>query len=209
MKSLAIDFGDGTAELLKRGVEFSPLELKMPEDLLLEDWSAVGRKLFRMDQVTKWWLGDWAAFGLGDRKKKGWRKYGKLKEFADANGIDYGYLRNLAYVSQSVTLSRRRDNVEWSKHQEVAPLPPQEQKQWLAKIEKEDLPRAEVRRQIRQSQGENNALESDGPITKFASKACDDLVNWIKGRPAEFWTEERRAAWRLRLQPIVKFYESL
>ena len=88
-------------------------------------------------------------------------------------------------------------------------MPAKEQKQWLAKVEKEDMPRVEMRRQIRQAGGENNALESDGPIIKFASKACDDLVNWIKTRPGDFWTEERRAAWRIRLDPIVKFHETL
>jgi hypothetical protein len=46
-------------------------------------------------------------------------------------------------------------------------------------------------------------------VLKFASKACDDLVNWIKSQPEDFWDEERRAAWRGRLRPIVEFYETL
>ncbi len=212
MKNLAIDFGEGARldqELTERGVEFSSLELRLPEALPMEDWAAVGRRLCRTDQVVKWWLGDWAAFGLGDKDKKGWRKHGQLKEFAEANGVNYQTLRNLAWVSQSVELSRRRDKVEWTKHAEVAALPAKEQKKWLAKIEAEELPNAEIRRQIRQSKGENNALESDGPVTRFASKACDDLVNWIKGRPEGFWDEERRAAWKARLKPVADFYQSL
>lgn len=193
------------------GAVFTGIELQLPEELSLEDWSAIGRKLCRTDQVVKWWLGDWAAFGAGDkeRKQKDWRKYGKLKEFAEANGIDYGTLRNLAWVSRSITLSRRRDNVQWSKHAEVAPLPGEQQERWLEKVEADDLSCAELRRQIRQAGGENNALESDGPIIKFASKACDDLVNWIRTRPEGFWHEERRAAWRQRLSPIVEFWQTL
>lgn len=189
------------AKFLDEGTDCSPLVLTLPEDLPMERWASIGRELCRTDQVMKWWIGDWAAFGL--------RKYGQLKEFAEANGLNYQTLRNLAWVSEKVEMSRRRDNVEWSKHAEVASLEPKEQEKWLAKAEKEELPVVEIRRQIRQSQGDNNALESDGPVLKFASKACDDLVNWIKSQPEDFWDEERRAAWRGRLRPIVEFYETL
>ncbi|HEV8542779.1 MAG TPA: hypothetical protein VGR78_10345 [Verrucomicrobiae bacterium] len=180
---------------------WSPLLLKLPEELPMEEWANIGRELCRTDQVMKWWIGDWAAFGL--------RKYGQLKEFAEMNGLNYQSLANMAWVSKSVEVSRRRESLEWSKHQEVAALPAKEQEKWLARAEKEELPVAEMRRQIRQSQGENNALQSDGPVIKFASKACDDLVNWIKSQPEDFWNEERRAAWRARLRPIVEFYQEL
>jgi hypothetical protein len=183
------------------GAQFEALGLRLPEGLAFEQWADIGKTLCRSDQVMKWWLGDWAAFGS--------RKYGQLKEFAEINGLNYGTLRNLAWVSEKVELSRRRDNVEWSKHAEVAALEPREQQKWLAKAEKEELPVVEIRRQIRQSQGESNALASDGPVLKFASKACDDLVNWIRSQPEDFWNEERRTAWRERLRPIVEFWEKL
>jgi hypothetical protein len=189
------------SELIGRGAQFTPLGLELPGDMAFDAWVVVGRRIARADQVVKWWLGDWAAFGL--------HKYGKLKEFAEANGIDYQTLRNLAWVSQSVELSRRRDNLEWSKHAEVAALPAADQVKWLGKMEAENLPRAELRRQIRQSQGEHNALESDGPVVPFIGRAVDDLVHWLKGRPAEFWSEERKGVWRKRLGPIVEFYQTL
>lgn len=208
-KDMGHDLKVMSRELEEKGAEFTAIELRLPEELSMDEWCKLGRRLCRADQVAKWWLGDWAAFGMGDPEKDGWRRHGKLKDFAEANGFDYGYLRNLAWVSRSVQLSRRRDNVEWTKHQEVASLPPQDQEKWLAKIEKEDLPRAELRRQIRQAGGEFNALESDGPVLKFASKACDDLVNWLRTQPEGWWDEGRRAAWRKRLEPIVRFWEKL
>jgi hypothetical protein len=192
---------DLTEAFGKTGASFTGLELKLPETLTLEDWAAVGRKLVRVDQVTKWWLGDWAAFGL--------RKYGQLKEFAEANGINYGGLRQMAWVSSSVELSRRRDNVDWSKHMEVAALKPRDQTKWLQKAATEEMPLAELRRQIRQSQATKNALESDGPTIKFISRACDDLIHWLTRQPADFWTTDRKAIWRKRLEPLVKFYERL
>ena len=187
--------------LWREKANWSPLVLKLPENLPMEEWAGIGRELCRTDQVMKWWIGDWAAFGL--------RKYGQLKEFAEMNGLNYQSLADMAWVSKSVEVSRRRESLEWSKHREVAALPAKEQEEWLARAEKEELPVAEIRRQIRQSQGENNALASDGPVIKFASKACDDLVNWIRSQPEDFWNEERRTAWRERLRPIVEFYREL
>lgn len=188
-------------ELASQQAQFSPLGLELPEGLDLDGWAAVGRRLLRVDQVMKWWLGDWAAFGE--------RKYGALKEFAEANGIDYGTLRNHAWVSGAVELSRRRDTLGWSKHAEVAALKPQEQTEWLAKAETEHLPVAGLRQQIRLSQGESNALEGDGPVVKFGLKAADDLEHWLKARPGEFWSPDRCEAVRARLKPIVEFYERL
>jgi hypothetical protein len=188
-------------ELQKAGAFLSPLGLELPEDLPLEGWAAIGRKLCRADQVMKWWLGDWAAFGV--------RKYGKLKEFAEANGISPQTLMNLAWVSGAVEISRRRENLEWSKHAEVAALKPQEQARWLEKAEVEHLPVAGLRQQIRLAGGEQNALQKDGPVIKFGLKAADDLEHWLRSRPAEFWTAERCEAVRERLRGIVEFYEGL
>lgn len=188
-------------ELANASAEFSPLELKLPESLPMQDWAELGRKLARADQVVKWWLGDWAAFGE--------RKYGQLKEFASANGINYGTLRDAAWVSGAIPLSRRRDSLDWSFHREVAALKPREQSKWLEEASANELTRADLRRQIRLSKGESSALESDGPSIKFISRALDDLIRWLTGKPGDFWTQERKEAWRERLRPIVEFYERL
>lgn len=188
-------------DLKQAGARFTPLGLELPENLDMARWAEVGHKLCRADQHMRWWLGDWAAFGQ--------RKYGKLKEFAEANDIDYQTLRNAAWVSSAVTLSRRRDNVEWTKHAEVAALKPREQEKWLAKAAAEELPRAELRKQIRMSQGAHNALEPDGPTIKFISKSLDDLTHWLETRPQTFWDQERARLWHDRLDRIVKIHEKL
>jgi hypothetical protein len=188
-------------ELASQRARFTPLGLELPEDLDLDGWTAVGRRLCRADQVMKWWLGDWAAFGV--------RKYGKLKEFSEANGISLQTLMNLAWVSGAVETSRRREVLEWSKHAEVAALKPQEQAKWLAKAEAEHLPVASLRQQIRLSQGESNALQGDGPVVKFGSKSCDDLRHFLDSQPPDFWSEERREVWKERLRPIAEFYQRL
>ena len=221
------------AELAARGAVFNPVELRLPETLDMEGWAAIGRRLCRADQVMQWWLGDWAAFGL--RKFEGMEdslsniqhrtsnnqhptsgtqplkpRRGALKEFAESHGLNYGTLRNLAWVSSKVELSRRRDTVEWSKHAEVAPLPAKEQKKWLEKVETENLPRAVLRQQIRLSQGEDNALASDGPVFESARKHLDAFMASTRRHPdptenTTFWTTERRTIWKEWLEPVLEF----
>lgn len=211
-------------DLAARGARFTPLELRLPDTLDLDGWAEIGRRLTRADQVMQWWLGDWAAFGL--RKFEGvtegmqtaecrtqkWEqkpRRGALKEFAEANGINYQTLRNLAWVSNKVALSRRRDRVEWSKHSEVAALPAREQAKWLSKAESEHLSQSALRQQIRLSQGEENALASDGPVLESGSKHLDALLGWLNARPEGFWTEERKAVWREKFQPLARILADL
>lgn len=205
--------------LVHNNARFTPLELHLPKDLSMDDWTSIGKRLIRLDQVTKWWLGDWAAFGLanydgnekfldpGEKPKEARR--GRFKEFAESHGINYQTLLNLGWVSRSIEISRRRENLEWSKHAEVAALKPDEQDKWLKKAETDNLPVSELRQQIRLSQGEQNALQSDGPATKYATRWLDDLVAWLTARPEGFWNKDRRELWRVRLKPLVDLYQGL
>jgi hypothetical protein len=195
------DLAQIETELLEKQATFTPLGLVMPEDMGLDGWASIGKKLCRAGHMIQWWLGDWAAFGE--------RHYGQLKEFADLNELDYGALRNLAWVSSKVELSRRRDNLDWSFHQEVAALPPQEQDRWLESAQVEGISKAELRSRIRLAKGDRCALDRDGPAIKSALKSCEDLAYWLGQRPPEFWTEDRKLAWRNNLDPIVQVYHSL
>jgi hypothetical protein len=67
----------------------------------------------------------------------GERKYGeKYSQAVEENVGSYGSLRNAVYVSERFDLSRRRDNLSWSHHAEVAALDPHEQNDWLDRAER-------------------------------------------------------------------------
>lgn len=193
------------------GVEFTPTGLQLPDALPEQDWAEIGRKLLRSDQIMQWWIGDWAIFGAGDERQTGWRKHGALKQFCEANGLldRYGDVRTKAWVSASVHLSLRRTNVDYSFFREIAPLKPKEQIKWLKKAETEEMSVGELRAQIRLSKGEANAAVADGPKMGFIEKGLDEFVSWWRGRPAGFWTEDRKAYWRQALRPIVEIWEGL
>ena len=191
-------------QVAAKGIKFTPLGLELPEDLKEGDWANLGHKLLRMDRICQWWIGDWAQFGAGSNSANGWRKHGALKAFCETNGIDYGTTRNAAWVSGSVHLSLRRDNVEYSFYQELAPLKPKDQKKWLATIVQEGIPRAELRRRIRISQGEDSALDSDGPILASGTRHYEELKAWIEGRNMDFWQPDRIQIWKVRLRKLVE-----
>lgn len=91
--------------------------LVLPEDLPYTEWERIGGTLKRMEKSVQWWIGDWLRFGE--------RKYGQMYSQAlDGTNFSYGSLANMKYVAEHVESSRRRENVPFSHHQEVASLSP-------------------------------------------------------------------------------------
>jgi len=57
----------------------------------------------------------------------------------DATGVEYDTLRQEVYVSGSVEFVLRNTNLSWSHHYAVAPLPEDEQREWLEYAETEKI----------------------------------------------------------------------
>jgi len=81
----------------------------------------------------------------------GEQRYGeKYTQALVATEHTYGTLRNAKYVSARVELSRRRDNLLFSHHQEAASLETtEEQDEWLARADSEGMQVKEMRKAIR------------------------------------------------------------
>lgn len=102
---------------LHRGVSPTRAALELPENLSEKDWLAVGARLKEMEQSILWWVGDWARYGE--------RRYGLTYEAAqEATGLAVQTLKNAAWVAGSFETSRRRDDLSFSHHAEVARLEP-------------------------------------------------------------------------------------
>jgi hypothetical protein len=101
--------------------------LVLPSGMDLNDWVRVGETLKRMSKSIQWWAGDWLAYG---EDHYGERAFQAL-ERADQT------LANWAWVCRKVEPSRRREDVSFSVHAELAPLPPDEQEQALERADAE------------------------------------------------------------------------
>ena len=111
--------------------------------LTREEWETYGTRLGAVTKSSSWWLGDWVRFGQ--------RHYnGHRFEFASRiTGYDEQTLRNFAYVAGRCEFSRRRENLSWSHHAEVAALEPGQQDRWLDEATKHRLSVRQLRDHIR------------------------------------------------------------
>jgi len=124
------------------GVELTRTSLALPDDLPFDDWQRLGTTLKDIEKSVQWWIGDWLNFGE--------RRYGETyAQAVDATDYEAGTLRNAKWVASKVEMSRRRDNLSFSHHQEVAPLEPGEQDEWLDKALGGAWKRSELRKEMK------------------------------------------------------------
>lgn len=115
-------------------------------------WIAAGRRLGSIGRCSQWWLGDWVRYGASR-----WGE--KYVEAAKVTGYDPKSLRNIAYVASRFDSSRRRDNLSWSHHAELAMLSPPEQDEWLDRASHDRLSVADLRTELR-THGPKNQSDS-------------------------------------------------
>ena len=114
-----------------------------------------------------------SMFWIGDALNYGYALYGEMTSQEEGDGkYKYSTLRNAKWVSSVMKLSRRRDNLSFAHHREVAALPQEGHEYWLNKAESEGLNRKELRRQIKESKkpplpelkpGKFNVIYADPP----------------------------------------------
>lgn len=144
--------------------------LLLPDGLPFDQWCLAWQALEACQGAIQWWLGDCLQYGE--------QQYGE--EFAQVIGPDRSpqtYL-NLKWVASRFAPSRRRENLSWSHHAEVAACEPPEQDAWLNAAEQHEWSRAELRRHMREF-----VPESDLPTAKTISHGDRE---W-KLKPAGYW----------------------
>jgi len=116
--------------------------LRLPEDLTFDEWAATGDALARMHLATLWWIGDWLCYGE--------RRYGQMYDDALAlKRWEYNTLAHAKLVAAAFEFWRRRQNLFWSHHREVAPLPAPLADRFLDLAEEKHWSQKELRRQIK------------------------------------------------------------
>ena len=128
---------------LQVAISMTPTAWAVAGDLSLLEWSQSGRRLGIIGRGTGWWIGDWVNYGnarFGERYVRA----------ARITGYDVQTLMNMVYVASRFAPSRRRPNLSFSHHAELAAVPTDEQDYWLERAEAERLSvrclREEVRR---------------------------------------------------------------
>jgi hypothetical protein len=125
------------------GVTASPVGLAINDPSLpFEDFEMIFRRAAALGDAARWLLGDILLFGRG--------KYGEAYAQLLGDGtISERQLNRYRYVCERVARSRRRKNLSFSHHEEVAPLEPAQQERLLARAAQERLSIADLREDVR------------------------------------------------------------
>ena len=123
-----------------------------------DEWQAFGQTLFGLSNASLWAIGDWLVYGEG---RGDWGE--TYTQAIDATQKSYDTVKRAAWVSEAFQLGRRRPNLSWSHHREVAGLPEPEQDRWLDVAARESLSRTDLRERVRDAR--HAALAAADPIT--------------------------------------------
>ena len=110
-----------------------------------EEWQGVGDFIQRTHKAAGFWLADWLRYG---DEQKDWRE--RIEAALDVTDLSEKTLINVRSVAR-IEPARRRADVEFSHHLEVAALEPEEQTEWLDKTAENGWSVRELRLELRAS----------------------------------------------------------
>lgn len=152
-----------TQLVLFEGVTVTDTSLTIKPSVSYEDWLSIGDRLGQIGRAHQWWIGDWILHGE--------RKWGeKYTEALDRTGLEYDTLRAIQWVAGRVETVRRRTDLSFSHHREIAALDPVEQDAWLNESEARDLSVHDLRRELR---GRRELAPPPLPEGKYAAIVID------------------------------------
>jgi hypothetical protein len=128
--------------------------LVLPDGMSFDLWHELGSRVALIVNCSAWWLGDWLVYGeqaYSDRYKQA---------IADTS-LGYQTLRNYAWIARKFPMSRRRDKLSFGHHVEVAALPDDGQDVWLARAERLNWSRSQLRRGLRAAKLVSPRLSGD------------------------------------------------
>jgi hypothetical protein len=122
-------FGDEPDKLATiESLNWSMTGVTIDRELTEDEWLGIVQDIRKIKRAYLWMLADLLVYaierGYGDT-------HGKYEKVSELTGYTPEALQNYASIARSVEISRRRENLSFSHHTEVAPLPADEQAYWL------------------------------------------------------------------------------
>jgi len=144
------------AELVP-GVRFTKTGLEITDaSLQIDTWLRIGRMLGHVHRTINWWIGDWinkgeALFGHEASQGVEGTVSDRYNEAERITSLDHQTLLNISSICANVARSRRRSELGFWIHQEVARLEPDEQKRWLKEAVDNNWSGRELRENLNQA----------------------------------------------------------
>ncbi len=157
-----------------------------------------------MEASARWWWGDALAYGE--------RKYGQTYTQAlEQSDYSYHSLRLSKMVSERIPLFRRRNNLSWNHHAEIATSvnDAEKREEWLDRASKEGMSTSKLRTEIRRSKGEVNDQPNENAGQFGPVDATMKLRAFFETQDITTWNNEQCRYWLKDLRPIAAAYELL
>jgi len=128
-----------------------------------------------------WWIGDWLRYGTA--------RYGsKYAAAARTTGYDRQTLMNMVYVATRFEFSRRRENLSWSHHAELAAFDIDQQERWLDRAAAERFSVRDLREMLSSSkQPAGRASTRRAAAVNMGSRA--DRLKTVPARSRSYSSE--------------------
>ena len=151
-------------------VRFNETCLEIPDGLEYADWEQLGAKLQRANRSLSWWLGDWLRYGES--------RYGQMYTQAiEETGKAYTTLAHMVWVGDRFEFCRRRQNLSFGHHKEVAALEPALADTWLNIAEAQDWSCVELRRHVKEDPKRAALEEAQKTITAEKRKSLESVCD--------------------------------
>ena len=196
--------------LALRKCKLSKVGLTFDASLTISEWRAIGSQLNQVSGSLNWFLGDW--FNAGAKFTKSIESGDQdltAREIGEICGLEAQTIWNCAAICRSVETSRRREELSYSHHVEVAGMTPPEQDKWLERAIECGWSVADMRAAI-------GGRETEGKASAFSfvpQRMVMDCVRWfrveMRSAPIDKWPIERRNALREEFKPLIEILNAL
>ncbi|MFF5364779.1 LmbU family transcriptional regulator [Streptomyces scabiei] len=153
---------------LDDGVLATRVGLRIPAGLDYEVWERAGQRIARLADSSAWCLGDWIIYGES-------RYTDRYRRAVKAAGLDYQTIRNYAWVARRFDHARRRSELSFQHHAEVAALAPEQQDYWLDQSRRFGWSRNELRKNVRAAR-KGKTAHAEAPEALPRIKASPERV---------------------------------
>jgi hypothetical protein len=152
---------------LNKSITLQKAGLEFHRKLSFEDWELAGAPILKFMDSSTWWVADWVAYGET-------RFSERYKEAIQRTSLSYQTLRNYAWIARRFELSRRRDDLSFGHHAELAALGQPEQDYWLRKADEHHWSRNRLRAEVRASLRERRVQSPEAG--RLRDEPCQDIA---------------------------------
>lgn len=191
------------------GVRATRIGLEINENLTQEAANTVFACLEHITGCSNWLWGDALAFA--GRKWGNQYVASQYVRASEATGLAPQTLKIACYTAERIEMKRRRRELNFTHHAEVAwnYTDPQEQDRWLDRAVSEDWSAIQLRRSIRLAKQEIHEEPNPDAGKYDPCAAYLTLVGWLRKQNPEEWPDDQVEVWINDLQPIEEFRQKL